>query len=53
MLSDLFSLALLLIVAGIGVVAAIRLGMWMSAVFASLIGEKRDITTTAEILMMQ
>lgn len=53
MLSELLSLLLLLIVGGIGVVAAIRLGIWMSAVFASLIGEKRNITTTAEILMMQ
>ena len=53
MLSTFVSIALLLFLGGIGMVAVIRMGIWMSAVFGSLISEKPDITATVEILMMQ
>jgi hypothetical protein len=53
MFATLASIALILFIFGIGLAAAIALGSWMSAVFASLIDEKPDMTTTAEILMQQ
>ena len=53
MLDILASIALMLFVFALGIASAIRIGFWMSAVFADFTDEKPDMTDTAEMLMMQ